>query len=210
MKKLLHIFWSCLEVFIIIYVIILTSFILSRNSFGYTQFGNKVLVYVSIWDVRNIENVDKNDLLVIRTTDYINENDLLYYYAVSNEKYVVRSNRILNIIKNDEGILYQIDDNEKSYISANRVIGTYSVRFSKLGGLFSFLESGIGFLIFALIPIIIVFAYQLFDFIITVKNEKRENLEKNKYYFEPVIDKVIDEKDESVLKSHRDDDIEIL
>ena len=109
MKKLLHILWSCLEVFIIVYVIILTSFILSRNSFGYTQFGNKVLVYVSIWDTHNIENVDKNDLLVIRTTDYINENDLLYYYAVSNEKYVIKSNRILNIIKNDEGISYQID-----------------------------------------------------------------------------------------------------
>lgn len=210
MKKLLHIFWSCLEVFIIIYVIILTSFILSRNSYGFTQFGNKVMVYVSIFDVQNIENVDKDDLLIIRTTDYINENDLIYYYAVSNEKYVVKSNRILSVINNDDGLSYQVDDNEKSYISASRVIGTYSKRVSKLGGLFSFLESGLGFLLFALIPIVIVFVYQLFDFVITVKMEKREKKEKNKYYFEPVIDKIIDEKDESVLKSHRDDDIEIL
>ena len=70
--------------------------------------------------------------------------------------------------------------------------------------------SGLGFLIFALIPIIIVFAYQLFDFVVTVKMERRELKEKNKYYFEPVIDKVIDKKEESILKSHRDDDVEIL
>ena len=65
MKKVLHIGWCILEVFIIAYVIVLTSFILHRNLYGFTQFGNYIFVNITVFDIRNIDNVKKNILMFL-------------------------------------------------------------------------------------------------------------------------------------------------
>ena len=216
MKKVLHIGWCLVEVFIIAYVVVLTSFILHRNNFGFTQFRSYIFVNVSIWDIRTIANVKKNDLLIIKRNDSIKEGDLIYYYYVDNERYVVRSNKVFDIIDGSETTSYQIDDKEYSFIPKSRVIGTSATTISYLGGLLALLENRYGFIFLVLIPIIIVFGYQLYDFIITLKYERDEviNLENEiketkEYYAVPVIEKVIEIKSNSFLDKD-DDDIEIL
>ena len=215
MRKVLHIGWCCLEVFIIIYVIILTSFILHRNLYGFTQFGNYTFVNVSIWDIRSILNVKKNDLLIIKNNNNnsIKENDLIYYYYVYNDRYVVRSNQVVNIVDGIETTSYQVNDSVESYIPKNRVIGTSAFKIGLLGGILSVLESRYGFIFLVLIPIIFVFGYQLYDFIITIKFEREElsskNIQNKEYYEIPIIDRIIEIESNSFLDKD-DDDIEIL
>ena len=62
MKKFLHWVWSFLEVVIIIYVILVTAFILCRNKYGYTQFGDYTFVNVDTRSERTINNSKKGDL----------------------------------------------------------------------------------------------------------------------------------------------------
>ena len=65
-----------------------------------------------------------------------------------------------------------------------------------------------------LIPIVIVFGYQLYDFIITIRFEREEvskienTIVKKEYYEVPIIDRIIEVKSDSFLD--KDDDIEIL
>jgi len=212
MKKVLHIGWCILEVFIIAYVIVLTSFILHRNLYGYTQFGNYTFVNISIWDIRNINNVKKNDLLIIKSDSSIKENDLIYYYFVQNDRYIVKSNKVVSVLNGNNSVSYQIDDKESSLVPKARVIGTSASTVGILGGLLSALESRYGFIFLVLIPIVFVFAYQLYDFIVTIRSEKEKiaSLEKKEYYEIPVIDRVIEVKSSGFLDKNKDDDIEIL
>lgn len=212
MKKVLHMGWCILEVFIIAYVIVLTSFILHRNLYGYTQFGNYTFVNISIWDIRNINNVKKNDLLIIKSDSSIKENDLIYYYFVQNDRYIVKSNKVVSVLNGNNSVSYQIDDKESSLVPKARVIGTSASAVGILGGLLSTLESRYGFIFLVLIPIVFVFAYQLYDFIVTIRSEKEKiaSLEKKEYYEIPVIDRVIEVKSSGFFDKNKDDDIEIL
>ena len=170
MKKTLRKFWTYLEIFIIVYVIILTLFILCKNSYGYIQIGNKVLVNVTIWDTRNINNVKKDDLLIIKPDDNIKNDDTIYYYIVSDDKYVIKSSKVIEVIDNTS---YRTDDVDNPIIYNNRVIGNSMKKFKKIGGAFSFLDSKNGYLIFALIPIILVFLVQFIDFIFSLKKNRK-------------------------------------
>lgn len=214
MKKVLHIGWCCLEVIIIAYVIVLTSFILHRNLYGFTQFGDYTFVNVSLWDIRNIDNVKKNDLLIIKTNKNIKENDLIYYYYVDNDRYIVKSNKVIDISEGSVSTSYQIDDKELSLVPTSRIIGTSAVTYSFIGGVLALLESRYGFIFLVLIPIVIVFGYQLYDFIITIRFEREEvykienTIVKKEYYEVPIIDRIIEVKSDSFLD--KDDDIEIL
>lgn len=210
MKKVLHIGWCILEVFIIAYVIVLTSFILHRNLYGFTQFGNYTFVNITVFDIRNIDNVKKNNLLVIKSDNTIKENDLVYYYYVQNDKYIVRSNKVVAKLEGSSDISYQVDDKESSLIPGKRIIGTTASKIGFFGGLLALLESRYGFIFLVLLPIVIVFAYQLYDFIITIRSERESvaDLNKKEYYEVPVIDKIIETDVNSFLD--KDDDIEIL
>ena len=216
MKKVLHIGWCCLEVIIIAYVIILTSFILHRNLYGFTQFGNYTFVNVSLWDIRNINGVKKNDLLVIKTNKDIHENDMIYYYYVENDRYIVKTNKVIDISEGTVSTSYQIDDNEMSLIPSSRIIGTSGVTYGFLGGILSILESRYGFIFLVLIPIVIVFSYQLYDFIVTIRSEREKAdelektiIQKKEYYEVPVIDRIIEVSNDSFLNKNNKD-IEIL
>ena len=48
MKKVFGWIWRVAEVLIIVYVIVITSFILSRNKYNYTQFGDYTLVNIDL------------------------------------------------------------------------------------------------------------------------------------------------------------------
>ena len=72
MKKTLHVIWSVLEIIIIIYVICLTTILLAKNKFGFTQLGDYVLTSIGSNDVNNIINTEQGDLLIIKNTSDLN------------------------------------------------------------------------------------------------------------------------------------------
>ena len=193
MKKTLHVIWSVLEIIIIIYVICLTTILLAKNKFGFTQLGDYVLTSIGSNDVNNIINTEQGDLLVIKNTSDLNVGDVIYYYAVYDEKYIICSDVVKSMQKDDFSALYTIDDQYNSTVHSDKVIGKYTSKYHKLGNYFSFLQSRVGFLFFVLLPIMVVFIYQIYDFTIILKygneNDDHDDEEAEDSDVEPEIEK---------------------
>ena len=198
MKKFLNWVWSIFEVIIIIYVITITCFILCRNDHGFTQFGEYTFDNVSLTDERNIHDTKKGDLLIIKNSNDISVGDMVYYYAVYNDKYVIKTNAVTKIEKDDFTNLYTLNDENGTTIASTRVLGKYASRHANLGAILDVLESKIGFLFLVLLPIMVVFIYQVYEFIVIIRYERREDDEEEEEEMKPTN------------KQKKEDNVEVL
>lgn len=203
MKKFLRGLWSVCEVIIIFYVIVVTAFILCKNKYGYTQIGDYTFDNVSLIDARNIEDADKGDLLIVRNSNNVHVGDRIYYYAAYNESYIVRSDYVVSMESDDFSALYTIQRNgENTVVPSSRLLGKYSTVYKKVGGILEVLESRIGFLFLVLLPIMIVFIYQVYEFVVILRYEEVEADDEPSKEKKPT--KVEEEKEEE------DNSIEVL
>lgn len=204
-KRILGVLWDILEVVIIMYVIFITACILFRNDYGFTQFGSYTLASLDKVDAKYIKNAKDGNLLVVKKTKDIEVGDYIYYYATVDERYVIRSGVVTAINKDDYSALYNIDTNIsgkeiKISVKNTRVLGKYSNQMATLGDVLKFLETRLGFLVFVLLPIMLVFVYQIYIFVVLLNYEKKET-----------IDKIIkDQTKKEGKKESKKDDIEIL
>ena len=153
MKRVFSIIWNVIQVFIIVYVLVITIFMFCSNKYGYTEIGNTVI------------DTSKNNLLIIKKNNNIKTNDKIYYYSIENEKYVIRTSKVKEITKSKDTNLYKIDDD---IVISDKLIGKSFVKIPVLGKVVNCLESRMGFLLLVLLPILVVFVYQVYKFIISV------------------------------------------
>lgn len=211
MKNFFRWVWSFLEVVIIVYVIALTLFVLCKNKYGYTQFGDYSFVTVGMMEEKTIQNVSKGDLLLVKNSNDIHNGDLIYYYSVINDEYIVKSGVVSNIIDDNYNSLYTVGTgNQAVSVSSNRLLGKYSTTYDTVGSVINILESRIGFLFLVLLPIMVVFIYQLYEFVVILKydevdeegsKKKRKNIETKK---------LNDSKKSTSSHEDKKDDIEVL
>ncbi len=176
LKKILKWLWEFVEILIIIYVIFITSCILCRNKFGYTQFGDMTFVTVSESNEKFFMNNKAGDLLIIKNQQMdLEVNDLIYYYVTVDEKYIVRTGVVDSKTQDDYAALYILRDDEGSSIASNRVIGKYAKTYRGKGAILDVLESRVGFLFLVLLPILVVFIYQIYQLVIVAKYEVVED-----------------------------------
>lgn len=175
MRKFLRWVWTFLEFVIIVYVIVLTSFLLCKNKYGYTQFGDYTLHNVDLVGEKNIKNVKNGDLLIVKNSNDIQKGDVIYYYAVYNEDYIIKSSPVLDIKKDDYSYLYTVDDSGPVSIVGTRVLGKYANTYGHVGTVLNVLESRLGFLFGVLLPILIVFIYQVYEFVVIIRYERVED-----------------------------------
>ena len=172
--KVVKVLWHILEVIIICYVVFITACILFRNGYGYTQFGSMTVVTVNDVNVNDFENISNGSLLLIKDSNSFKVDDEVFYYDIRNQKYIVVSDRIVNI----EDGKYIVDgvneNNEVVQVKLNnkKIIGKNYVKIGILGYLVDLLESRIGFLLLVILPIFIVFLYELIQFVIAFRTEK--------------------------------------
>ena len=239
MKRVFKWLWNILEVVIIIYVIIVTACVLCKNSFGFTQFGNYTIASVNEVNVNYLDDSKVGNLIVISDRKNINKDDMVYYYALVDDAYVIKSGVVDRVINNKGSYLYELSDDQKTSVFDTRILGKNINQYVFLGNVKNVLESKIGFLVLVLLPIVIVFAYQIIEFVITIKrknleeDEVDEEIKENKNFDSvtfndesnekesDAIDNVVsdeeiveennstDKIDEEVIDKH-DDDIEIL
>ena len=117
-------------------------------------------------------------LLIVKNSNDINEGDLIYYYAAYNDNYVIKSNRVLEIKKDGSSSLYTVDNEERLQIQGPKVLGKYKHIYHTWESVLTLLESRMGFLFLVLLPIMIVFIYQIYEFIIILRYEKVDDLSK--------------------------------
>ena len=211
LKKLFQFMWDLVEVLIIIYVIFVTTCILSKNRYGYTNIFGYTLVSVHQEDEAYIKDSKAGNLLVVKNDGNVSKNQYVYYYYAdvadpNNEKYVVRGAFVTDTIKGDGGELYSLKDKEDPKISKARVLGNYSNQYAVIGGVLEFLETRLGFLFCVLLPIMIVFVYQIYEFVVILNYDKADKIRKNEEEIDRQQEKIRLEN----MKKKEDDNIEIL
>ncbi len=190
--KVVKVLWHILEVIIICYVVFITACILFRNGYGYTQFGPMTVVTVNDVNVNDFENISNGSLLLIKDSSSFKVDDEVFYYDIRDQKYIVVSDRIVNI----EDGKYIVDgvneNNEVVQVKLNnkKIIGKNYVKIGILGYLVDLLESRIGFLLLVILPIFIVFLYELIQFVIVFRTEKNSVRNNNGNNNTKMVDKV--------------------
>ena len=180
MKKIFNFIWSVLEFVIIVYVILMTSILLSKNKYGFTQFGNTTLCTIDLVDERGIEGVKAGDLLIVKNSNDIKVKDVVYYYVVYNESYIVHSAPVTNIESDKYSSLYTLDDDGEITVANSRVLGKNHAIYHHLGKVLDVLESKLGFLFLVLLPILVIFIYQIYELIMIFRYEKVEDTDEEK------------------------------
>lgn len=221
MKSGLRLFFDILEVVIVLYVVFITSCILFKNRYGFTQFGDYTFIPVVNDNEKYIKDVNKGDLLIAKKVDKVSLSESIYFYTSENRNYIVREGKVTRVPMGDGDTLYDItveklDKTVDTTVSGSKIVGKKSTLLPLLGSVLTFLESRTGFLLCVLLPIVIVFLYQIYEFISVVRYERRLGKEEEKNTIEIVdIDKdsddntkpiqLVDEKDED-----EEEEIEIL
>lgn len=171
MKKIFNIFLGLLETALILYVVTITTCLLLKNDFGYTQFGDYLLISVDKENQYQLEDFEKGDLVILeeQVFDGINEKDVLYYLTVENEEYVINKGVVETKTGDRKNSLYTFEGTER-VVQNKRILGKFQgTIFKNMGGVLNFLESTIGFLLFVILPIFVLFIYHIYNLIIVIK-----------------------------------------
>lgn len=177
MKNFLKILGVILLIPYVIIAITLTVFLLNYNDYGVTEIGGKTLIIVN--DDALQPNYKKGDLIVVENTsnENINENDYIFFYEENRDKKTVIINlgRVLSKTKvNEEETTFRLEG-DVDY-SSEYVIGTTKDAkvYSSLGSVLAALESRWVFLLFIIIPILFIFLYEIYEFVLEVKKNMKE------------------------------------
>ena len=200
-------------------ILFITSCILCRNKFGYTQFSDMTFITVNDSNAKFIQGSKTGDLLIVRGQQTgLDKGDLIYYYVTVDEKYVVRTGVIESKTEDDYSALYVLNDEEKTSVASNRVIGKYVSTHPGKGSVLEVLESRFGFLFLVLLPILVVFIYQVYQLVIVARyevveddEEKPKKKELPKKEEKPLVkEEKIEEKVEEVKTSVADKFDEVI
>ena len=215
LKKILKWFWILVETLIIIYAIFITTCILFRNKYGYTDFFDKyTFVTINENSQRFLPNHDAGDLLIIKNQQFsIVEGDVIYYYATINDEYVVRSGVVNSVTGDEISALYVLADEDKTSVSNTRVVGKKVSVHPGKGAILDVLESRVGFLFLVLLPILIVFIYQVYQLVIVAKYEIVEDDESDDDNKSDIKEEQLKEKEETDTledTKEKSSDVELL
>ena len=214
MKSGLRLFFDILEVVIVLYVVFITSCILFKNRYGFTQFGDYTFIPVVNDNEKYIKDVKKGDLLIAKKVDKVSLSESIYFYTSENRNYIVREGKVTRVPMGDGDTLYDItvemlDKSVDTTVSGSKIVGKKSTLLPLLGSVLTFLESRTGFLLCVLLPIVLVFLYQIYEFISVVRYERRLGKEEDKNTIEIVdIDKDSDDNTKPIKKKKKKDEDE--
>ena len=177
MKKFLKIMGAIILIPYILIALIITIFLLNYNEYGVTEVGGKTLIIVN--DDELSPSYKKGDLIVVKNADNseINANDYIFFYEQSREKKTVIINLGRVISKR------QVNETETTYklegdvdYSSEYVIGTTKEAkvYSSLGSIIAALELRWVFLLFIIVPLLFIFLYEIYEFVIEVKKNMKE------------------------------------
>lgn len=180
LRKIWSVLWAFLEVAIIVYVICITMGILLRNKYGYTQIEDFTFVTMQEETYEYIDKAKEGDLLVVKSSKKIEVGDVIYYYININNQYVVKSGAVAEVTQGETTALYILQDESRTTVASTKVLGKESNLYHTWGTVLDVLMSRFGFLFLVLLPIMIVFIYQIYEFVMVLKFEEVEEEDREK------------------------------
>ncbi len=177
MKKILKLIGGIILIPYILVVIVMTVCLLNYNKYGITEIGDKSFIIVS--DNSLEPAYKKGDLLVVtnKGNDDITSNDSIFFYEQNKEKKTVIINLAKVISKRkitNTETTYEIEGNYE--YSSEYVIGSAknTVIYHGLGSVLKILSSRWIFLFVIILPVLFIFLYELYEFILEVKRNLKE------------------------------------
>ena len=170
MKKVLKVIGILLIVCYMGVALFLTVCLLNYNDYNITEIGNKSLVIVRDDDLE--PNFQKNDLVVVEKNknNEIRSGDMLFFYNTYQNQVSVNLGKVQKTqYVNEKETTYFMDGDLG--ISSQYVLGKAETSkvYSGLGRTLSFLESKWGFLFIIILPILVLFIYQIYAVILEMK-----------------------------------------
>ena len=171
MKKILkYVMWFFIAIVITI-DIGLTIYLLNYNQYNVAEFGDKSILVMT----KKIDNFEKGDLLLVKKNknDEYKVGDYVFFYDTISKESVVNYGKI-NAVNDNK-------DKPNSFIMSNNYLlsdeniigkGETSKTYSGWGSIIGFVTSRWIFLIFIIVPILILFLYQLYLLILEIKKAK--------------------------------------
>ena len=153
----------------------LTVCLLNYNEYKITEFGDKTLIIVNDYNLK--EKYNKGSLLVVSkdNVDKIKSGDNIIFYNTYNNQISIAVGEVIDKeIITDTETTYTVTGNYD--ISSQYLIGsTNDVKiYPVVGAILALLESRVGFLIFIILPITLAFLYEIYVLIKEVKFVKKE------------------------------------
>ena len=177
MKRILKGLLRLIEIFIIVYVIMICTCLLCYNKYGYIE----VLGDTFVTSGDGLEEYSDGDLVVFTRKAYkkIELNDTVYYYDTVDGKYVIKKGKVIETHGHEGDLSYRFTEGEE-FVPKKDIVGVYKCSIPFLGKVKNFLDSKKGYIIFVFLPLFIVLCYEIWDLIITIKkdNQEEERIEK--------------------------------
>lgn len=202
MKKNLKIVWNIIQVFILVYVFLVTFLVININEYGYSEVGKSTYVPVTKNIKKYLGDYKKSDLLIIKNNK-INKDDEIYYYTVDETNYYISKAKVIEI---NNGV-YVTDNNFN--IDQDRIIGNEIIRIKYIGLFINFLLKEIGYFCFIILPMLILLIYNIYDFSVSMRklnNIRIENIKR--FYGDNDVKMKSKEFNDSIKKIV--DDVELL
>lgn len=174
MKKVLGFIGAIVELIIIVFAVIMVLILFMKNQFGYTEIGNTTLIIIDEKNTAELTKFSEGDLVLVKDLKYddIKEGDELYYYDALDKEYVVRTGTVKTKSGDNRSSLYTFEELDKVSIPKERILGTLDTVKPNLGGVVAFLTSTVGFLIFVILPVLVLFIYQVYHLVMILKYDK--------------------------------------
>lgn len=182
MKKIgKFVLWTIVAIVIVIDVL-LTVYLLNFNQFNVAEFGDKSILIMT----SDIDNYKKGDLLVVKKTNNIGLGDSIFFYNTSTKESIVSYSRV-DMVNTNVGSenTYMVKVNPTNatinstaldfIVGHDLVIGAKDdVKvYAGLGTIVGTLSSRWVFLFAIIMPILVLFLYQLYLLIQELKKVKK-------------------------------------
>lgn len=170
MKKVVKIFGLLIVAVYLVAAVFLTVCLLNYNKYHITELGKNSLIIVSDDDLE--PNYVKNDLVVVykNNNEDIKSGDYIFFYNAYQNQVSVNLGKVIKTSRvNEKEYTYTLEGNLE--ISSQYVIGKSetSKTYSNMGLVLKVLESRLGFLLIIILPILVLFIYQIYAVILEIK-----------------------------------------
>lgn len=172
MKKFKKVmFWTFIGL-VLLLDIVLTIYLLNYNEYNVSVMGDKTFLVMT----NKLDKYKKGDLLVVKknpNSEY-KVGDHVFFYEKNKDGSVVNYGKINELSKGQDGINSFIMSNE--YILGDKSIigkGETAVVYAGVGTVLGFLTSKWVFLIIVIVPILILFIYELYLLIVELNKAKK-------------------------------------
>ena len=175
MKKVVKIFGLLIVAVYMVVAVFLTVCLLNYNKYHITELGKKSLIIVSDDDLE--PKSVKNDLVVVykNNNEDIKSGDYVFFYNAYQNQVSVNLGKIIKSTRvNEKEYTYTLEGNLE--VSSQYVIGKSetSKAYSNMGLVLKVLESRLGFLLIIILPILVLFIYQIYAVILEIKRPVNE------------------------------------